>query len=50
MFSEENQSVATKHEIQLLFRIHLLFVVFQRFSTTTVIVTWLRLSPEGLAR
>ena len=38
MFSEENQAVAMKHESQLLFRIHFLFVVFQRFSTTTVTV------------
>jgi hypothetical protein len=38
MFSEENQQVAMKRESQLLFRIHLLFVIFQRFSTTTVTV------------
>src|SRR6266481_9286737 len=33
-FSEENQAVAMKRESQLLFRIHRLFGVFQRFSTT----------------
>jgi hypothetical protein len=38
MFSEENQAVAMKHESQLLFRIHLLFVAFQRFSMTAVTV------------
>jgi hypothetical protein len=36
MFSEENQAVAMKHESQLLFRIHFLLVIFQRFSTTIV--------------
>jgi hypothetical protein len=30
-FSEENQEVAMKHESQLLFPIHLLFVVFPPF-------------------
>jgi hypothetical protein len=30
-FSEENQEVAMKHESQLLFRIHLLFVGFPAF-------------------
>ena len=38
MFSEENQQLAMKHESQLPFHIHLLFAVFQRFSTTTVTV------------
>jgi hypothetical protein len=39
MFSEEgNQPVAIKHESQLFFRIHVLFAVFQRFSTTAVTV------------
>jgi len=36
MFSEENQAVAVKRESQLLFRLHVLFAVFQRFSTTSV--------------
>jgi len=35
-FSEETQEVAVKHESQVLFRIHLLFAVFQRFSRTPV--------------
>jgi len=38
MFSEVGQAVAMKRESQLLFRIHFLLVVFQRFSTTTVTV------------
>jgi hypothetical protein len=37
-FSEENQAVAMKRESQLLFRIHPLLAIFQRFSTITVTV------------
>jgi hypothetical protein len=38
VFSEENRAVAISRESQLLFHIHLLFVIFRRISATTVAV------------
>jgi hypothetical protein len=34
-----------KHQTQLLFRIHLLFVIFQRISATTVTVSVTAMQP-----